>query len=87
MAAVLAALAPAVTHCAETLYAASVRSGINAGAPSVAGSLYRINPSTGGIKLIGPIRIDGTLPIIRRPAWCTESRLNHPRITRTAWSR
>jgi hypothetical protein len=63
MAAVLAALAPAVTHCAETLYAASVRSGINAGAPSVAGSLYRINPSTGGIKLIGPIRIDGTVPI------------------------
>jgi hypothetical protein len=56
------ALAPLV-HAGETLYAASVRSSLNAGAHAIAGSLYRINPSTGGIKLIGPIRIDGTIPI------------------------
>src|SRR6478672_5118134 len=53
----------AAAHAGETLYAASVRSSVNGGSHSIAGSLYRINPSTGGIKLIGPIRVDGSIAI------------------------
>jgi hypothetical protein len=89
-AAALAAVMPLFAHAAETLYAASVRSGVNTGSSTIAGSLYRINPSTGGIKLIGPIRVDGTVPIgvtgvadhpLTRVVYgiTAESSPNHPR--------
>jgi hypothetical protein len=62
-AAILAAVIPCLGQAAEALYAASVRSGFGTTNSAVAGSLYRIDAATGGIKLVGPIRVDGSVPI------------------------
>jgi sugar lactone lactonase YvrE len=50
-------------HAAEGLYTASVRGTLGNDVAAVAGSLYRVDPDNGAITLVGPLRIDGQLPI------------------------
>jgi hypothetical protein len=53
---------PAASAAIQTLYAASVRSGINSDAP-IAGNLYTVNLASGTATLVGAIRLPGASSI------------------------
>lgn len=59
---VVAALTSTVCG-AQTLYAASFRSGAASGAEGIAGSLYTVNLASGSAVFVAPLRLNGTLPI------------------------
>ena len=48
---------------ADTLYAATVRTGAAGGADSISGSLYTVNLGNGSATFIAPLRLDGKAPI------------------------
>lgn len=54
---------PTSARAAEALYIASVASPVSGGAAQVVGNLYRVALPSSASTLIGPIRVDGTVPI------------------------
>ncbi|HUP28855.1 MAG TPA: hypothetical protein VM122_01690 [Usitatibacter sp.] len=59
---VAATLIPGVGS-AQTLYAASFRSGAASGSEGIAGSLYTVNLASGSAVFVAPLRLNGTQPI------------------------
>jgi len=55
-------MAPAST-LADTLYAATVRTGAGGGTDTVSGSLYTVNLGSGSATFVAPLRLNGSTPI------------------------
>jgi hypothetical protein len=59
----LAALAAPAFACAQTLYAASIRSFANAGSQIVVGNLFTVRMANSTWTLVAPIRLDGNTSV------------------------
>ena len=61
--AIVAATFTSTVCGAQTLYAASFRSGAASGSEGIAGSLYTVNLASGSAVFVAPLRLNGTQPI------------------------